>query len=117
MLLAQDLDGLRLLRTHWMVNMNIIDAHCAKSKGSALSRNPEHSQLSWFLRAPRFAFDQTGTHFAGLCSHTNTKPEGTMCPDIILWYTQLITVTTIRMGQIWRTITPRALTLTVLFKS
>ena len=47
----------------------------------------------------------------------STKSEGTMCPDIISWYTQLITVTTIRMGQIWRTITLRVLTLTVLFKS
>ena len=40
-----------------------------------------------------------------------------MCPDIISWCAQLITVTTIRMEQIWRTITPRVLTLTVLFKS
>jgi hypothetical protein len=47
---------------------------------------------------------------------TSTKPEGTMCPDIISWWTQLITVTTIRREQNW-TITPRVLTLLVLFKS
>jgi hypothetical protein len=40
-----------------------------------------------------------------------------MCPDIISWCTQLITVTTIRREQNWRTITPRVLTLLVLFKS
>ena len=48
---------------------------------------------------------------------TSTKPEGKMCPDIISWCTQLITVTTIRREQNWRTITPRVLTLLVLFKS
>jgi hypothetical protein len=39
-----------------------------------------------------------------------------MCPDIISWCAQLITVTTIRVEQNGRTITPRA-TLIVLFKS